>query len=349
MRDFSDYRSPLRQLVRPIALLMGIFGIGTVGYWLLGGGTWSWMDCAYMTVLTLSTVGFHEAVPIGADPLLRAYTISLILVGAGSMVYLLSNITAFVVEGELNEVIRRRRMDKRIERMQGHYVVCGVGRNGEHAAVQMHRGGHDLVVVDHSQEAIDAFLAMVDGEVPWVIGDAGDDAVLERAGIGRARGLIAALAADQDNLYLVLAARELNPTIRIVAKVNEQRSRKKMIQVGVQQVVSPSAMGGYRMYQEMVRPQVTDFMDYLLHESGEDLAMDEVPIGPGSRLAGQRLADSGIRTRTNVLVVGVRDGAGDAFTYNPGPDFVLAAGSTLIVIGRRVSVADLREMGQAAG
>ncbi len=347
--DVLDIRAPLRHVVKPIAVLAGIFSIGTVGYWMLGGGIWSWMDCAYMTAITMSTVGFHEAVPIGDDPLLRGYTIGLILVGAGSVVYLLSNITAFFVEGELNEAIRRRRMERKTERMRNHFVVCGVGRNGEYAAQQMAEGGHDVVVVDRSEEAIQSFLELVGHQLPYVVGDATDEAVLHREGLPHARGLIAALAEDSDNIFLVLGARELNPGIRIVAKANEPRSQRKFSQIGVSNTVNPAAMGGHRMYQEMVRPQVTNFVDGLLLATGEDLVIEEVPVQSDSWLAGKRLADSEIRTRTNVLIVGVRDAESAAFAYNPGPEFQLHVGATLIAIGTREAVQSLDEMGRVSG
>lgn len=344
--DVLDLRAPLRQVVRPTALLLGLWALGTIGYWVLGGGEWAWMDCAYMTAITMSTVGFAEAVPIGTDPVLRGYTIGVILIGTGSVVYLLSNITAFFVEGELNEAIRRRRMEKRTERMRDHYVVCGVGRNGEYAAKQMAEGGHPVVVIDRSEQSIQSFLELVGHDLPYVIGDATDEAVLQHAGVEHAAGLIAALAEDQDNLFLALSARELNPDIRIVAKCNEPRSERKFNQVGVAQAVHPSAMGGHRMYQEMIRPQVTNFVDGLLLNSGEDLVIDEVPVMANSELAGKRLADSEIRTRTNVLIVGVRDRESAAFAYNPGPDFELQEGATLIALGTRVALKSLGEMGR---
>ena len=262
------------------------------------------------------------------------------------MVYLLSNITAFFVEGELNEAIRRRRMERKTQRMRDHYVVCGVGRNGEYAAKQMAEGGHPVVVIDRSEQSIQSFLELVGHDLPYVVGDATDEAVLQHAGVEHAAGLIAALAEDQDNLFLALSARELNPNIRIVAKCNEPRSQRKFNQVGVQQVVHPSAMGGHRMYQEMIRPQVTNFVDGLLLNSGEDLVIDEVPVMADSELAGKRLADSEIRIRTNVLIVGVRDRESAAFAYNPGPDFELQEGATLIALGTRVALKALAEMGR---
>ena len=342
-KPVSVARSPYRQLLKPIILLIGIFVAGTTGYYILGSGLWSWADCAYMTAITLSTVGFHEVLPVSQDGLLRLYTMGLIFVGAGTIVYLLSNITAFLLEGQLNELIRRHRMDKTIEKMRDHYLVCGIGRNGEYAAELMARGDHPMVVVDSDEATIKQLQESHDLDLLYVVGDANDEHVLLRAGVQRAQGLIAALPKDQDNLFLILTARDLNPGIRVVAKVNEQRSRKKFLQVGANDVVSPSAMGGYRMFLEMVRPEVTDFVDFMLLEN-EDLRIDEVPISRGSPLVGKRLSESDIRRRTNVLIVGVRDEEGARFTYNPGPDFQLQEDMTMIALGPREAVTRLREM-----
>ena len=341
----SQAPSNLRVL-GPLILAIVIFVVGSTGYYFLGEGRWSVSECAYMTAITISTVGFAEVIPVSETPLLRIYTILLVFGGAGTILYLMSSFTAFLVEGQLNQLIRRRRMDKAIEKMRDHYIVCGVGRNGEHAAAQLISGGFPTVIVDRSEEAVDAFMK-THGDIPFVVGDVTqDDDVLLRAGAQHARGLIAALSHDQDNLFLVLSAKEINPAIRVVSKINEARSMKKLLQVGTDRVVSPSSMGGYRLFLQMVRPQVTDFVDYLLFETKEGLIFDEVPIPTVSALHGKRLADSEIRTRTNLLVVGIRDEPHAKFTYNPGPNFKLAGGMTLIVLGPQQSIQALREMAE---
>lgn len=341
----SQAQSNLRVLA-PLALALAIFVAGSAGYYVIGEGRWAMSECAYMTAITISTVGFAEVLPVSESPLLRLYTIMLVFGGAGTILYLMSSVTAFLVEGQLNQLIRRRRMDKAIEKMRDHYIVCGVGRNGEYSAAQMISGGFPTVIVDRSEEAVEAFIK-THGDIPFVVGDVTtDDDVLIRAGAQHAKGLIAALPQDQDNLFLVLSAKEINPEIRVVSKINEARSRKKLLQVGSDRVVSPSSMGGYRLFLQMVRPQVIDFVDYLLLESNEGLIFDEVPIPSVSPLHGKRLADSEIRTRTNLLVVGIRDEPHAKFTYNPGPNFELACGMTLIVLGPRESIQVLREMAE---
>jgi voltage-gated potassium channel len=327
-----------------LAILAAIYVGGAAGYYLLGEGRWTWSDCFYMTAITISTVGYGETIPIGNDPLLRGYTIVLIFVGAMSIVYVGSNITAFLVEGDLNQYLRRRRMDKEIGKVSGHYIVCGVGRNGERAASRLIAFGRPVVLVDRSEERLKGFAEEEERRVPYVIGDATDEHVLRRAGIERAAGLVAALPEDQDNIYLILSARELNPKARIVSRLNEERSRKKFVQVGADSVVSPSAMGGLRMFSELVRPGVMSFLDYVLHEGETDLSIEEVPIGEGSAVDGKRLDQSGIRQKTNLLVVGVRDPGSGRFTYNPGPDLELAAGMRLIVLGPTAAISELRRM-----
>lgn len=341
-------RSPGKRLVLPFLAIIAILVLGSVGYYVLGQGAYTWSECAYMTAITVSTVGFREAIDIGSDPLLRAYTVMLIFVGAGSIVYLLSNVTAFLVEGELNQYLRRRRMEKGIDKLRNHYVICGVGRNGEHAARQMTFGGFPVVVVDHTEESILAFTDTLGQSVLYVVGDAKEEQTLVRAGIGHANGLIAALPEDADNIYLILSARELNPDLRIVSKINELGSRKKFMQVGADAVVSPTSIGGIRMFSEMVRPGVTSFLDDIIPETGQDLTMDEVLIPDGSPLDGRQLADSGIREKTNLLVIGVRGQDRKRFDYNPDPDFKLCNGMTLIVLGPRASINDLLEMTRTA-
>ena len=342
---------PVRRAVIAVGMIALIFLGGAVGYQFLGAGRWAWSDSLYMTALTISTVGFREVVPVGDDPVLRAYTVVLIFAGGGSMVYLLSIVTAFLVEGDLNQIIRRRRMDKEIAGMHDHYVVCGVGRNGEHAAARLLAEGLRVVLIDRSEDQVRAFVERTGQRTAFVVGDATDEAVLARAGVERARGLVAALPDDPDNIFLILSARGVNPRLRIVSKVNEKRSRDKFLQVGADAVVSPAAMGGLRMFSEMVRPGVVSFLDTALHEAAEGLAMDEVVVGAGSDLDGVRLADSEIRRRLNLLVVGVRDAGSGRFTYNPGPDVVLAAGMTLILLGPTASIAEIRkrEAGQSGG
>jgi voltage-gated potassium channel len=230
--------------------------------------------------------------------------------------------------------------------MGGHYLVCGVGRSGEHAIRQMTGGGFPLVVVERSEEILREFMDYSGLQFPYVVGDATEENVLLRAGVARAQGIIAALPKDQDNIFLVLTARALNPKLRIVSKVNEQSSRKKLLQVGADVVVSPSEMGGIKMVTEMVRPGVSSFLEHLTIDTGENLLMDEVAIGAGSALHGRKLMDSEIRQRFNLLVVGVR-GSGGTFVYNPAPDHVLESGMTLIVLGPREAIAELRKLPSA--
>ncbi len=344
---YTVQRSPFKRLVLPVALILSILVLGSAGYYVLTDGAYSMGECAFMTAITVSTVGFDEAIPIHQDPTLRAYTVLLILTGAGSILYLLSNVTAFLVEGEFNEYIRRLRMDKDIEKLHDHYVVCGVGRNGRNAALQFVAGGFPLVLMDQSEETLKEFMATHRLSVPFVAGDAKDERALVKTGIEKAKGLIAALPEDADNIYLILSGRQMNPRIRIVAKISEERSRQKFLQVGADAVVSPTEIGGIRMYNEMMRPGVTSFLDDLMHETGEKLVMEEVVIPEGSALHGRRLAESGIRQRTNLLVVGVRGMDRGRFVYNPGPDFELGEGMTLIVLGPRDSIAELRRMAGA--
>ena len=211
----QDEARGLRRLLLPLSVVAGIFVVGTVGYYVLGNGAWSLSDCAYMTTTTVTTVGFREVIPVGDDPVLRAYTILLIFMGTGSILYLLSMITAFLVEGQLNLYLRQRRMERKVDRLRDHFVICGLGRTGQAMAVQLAAGGHPMVVIDRSEERIVAALDHLELKIPYVAGEATEEHVLERAGLMHARGLLAALPEDRDNIFLVLSARQMNTGLRI--------------------------------------------------------------------------------------------------------------------------------------
>ncbi|MFA6035238.1 MAG: NAD-binding protein, partial [Myxococcota bacterium] len=297
---------PVRRVATALVIVLVIFFGGSLGYWILGKGQYSPGDCLYMTVNAVCTVGFREVIPVSGDGVMMAYTTVLILVGAGSMLYLLSMLTAFMVEGDLKEMFRRRRMNKDIARLKDHYIVCGVGRSGEHAILQMNAHGLPLVLVDLSEKTLWEFQGKFNLSMPYIFGDASDENVLIKAGVERAKGLIASLPEDQDNIFLVLTARQLNPSLRIVSKVNEQSSRKKLMQVGADAVVSPAEIGGRSMFNELTRPEVTSFLENLMHDAGENLMLDKVDIASCSYLAGKKLSETDIRRRFNLLVVGIQ-------------------------------------------
>ena len=278
-------RDLIRRLLTAFGFLLSVVSVGTIGYQQIGEGRWPLEDCFYMTVITLSTVGYEEVLE-GLDTARggRLFTTLLIITGSGTLLYFVSMLTAFVVEGDLMGVIRGNRMQKRIDQLEGHIIVCGVGSTGFHILTELVDVHDNFVVVDVNADRLRRLDEEIhDRALLYVVGDATDDHVLEQAGVKRARGLIAALHEDKDNLFATISARALNPSVRIVAKAIEMSADRKLRRAGADQVVSPNRIGGMRMVSELVRPQVVRFLDEMMRvrESEHALRLEELADSPG--------------------------------------------------------------------
>ena len=271
-------------------------------------------------------------------------TTVLIVSGVGALAYVQANLTALLVEGVLGEAWRRNRMKKAIDKLEGHVVVAGGGSTGKHVIEELVATATLFVVIDRSQATLERINAdLCGGRLLYVIGDATEDHVLVEAGVKRAKGVVAALTFDKDNLFVTLSARSLNPTARIVSKIVEDDAQAKMLKAGATAAVSPTLIGGRRLASELIRPEVNEFLDQMLRDKDKNLRMEEIVIPQKSGFAGTALKDTPIRRETRLLVIAVRD-SDRQFTYNPEPEHVLVAGSTLIVMGEASNVAKLRQM-----
>jgi len=316
--------------------------VGTVGFWVVERGEASPLDCFYMTIITLSTVGYGEVIPL--DMAGRIFASVLIIFGMGSLIYFGSTVIAFWVEFDLQRIRRRKKMQKNIDQLTGHVIVCGVGVTGSRVVRELVETKTPFVMIDVDQDKLSYVCdvhAETHGQIPFIHGDATQDLVLQQAGVGRASGVVAALRSDKDNLYLILSARQLNPALRIVARAMEKDAPPKMLRAGADRVVAPNLLGGMRIASEMIRPDVVEFLDVMLRDREQNTRIEQVSLPPGSPLVGRRLADTKIRKNTDVLVIAMRKSDG-AFIYNPGPETVLTEGSTLVVLGARDSVIKLR-------
>jgi voltage-gated potassium channel len=334
----------LFRLLLAAATLAVVMVVGATGYHILGKGHWSWGDCLYMTVITLSTVGYGEVLHgMDASAFGRAWTVGLILLGSGTLLYFISTLTAFIVEGDLQGAIRRRRMHKRIEYLKDHIIVCGVGNTGIHVVSELLATATPFVIIDTDPMRL-AKTAEDFGadKVAYVHGDASDDDVLRAAGIERCRGVVAALHDDKDNLFITVTARALNQKARIVAKAVEATSEAKLRRAGADAVVSTNFIGGMRLVSEMVRPRVVEFLDQMLRDKEKNLRIEEVTIPESSPLVGLAIRDSAIRKAADVLVIAVRLPSGE-ITHNPRPETMLTANLTLIVLAMSREVAVLRQ------
>ncbi len=339
----ADRQEP-RVLIRgPIVLLGSVIVLGGLGFYSLGHGRWSLADAFYMAVNAASLVGFHELDGLDRVRFARGFTVSVILAGLGAVAYFQSSLTALLVQGVIGERFRKKRMQTRIDKLRDHVIVTGVGATGVHAVEELHATGTPFVAVDKSREVLQRLSTdLMRGELLYVVGDATDDMVLVQAGIMRAKGVIAALTEDKDNLYVTLSARSLNADARIVAKVIAPDAAPKMMRAGASATVSPNQIGGRRLASELVRPTVNEFIDQMLRDKDEVLRLEEVLIPDGAAFIGRSLRDVPIRAELKLLVVALR--VDKKFIYNPEPSTMMEAGTVLVVLGESANVARLREM-----
>jgi voltage-gated potassium channel len=310
-----------RRLRLALALLASVFIVGTVGYVLLG---FSWLDAVYQTVTTVATVGFREVRPL--DDAGQVFTIALILIGVGTALYTFSVVLEMLLEGHLSELFGRRKMERRIGAMRGHVIVCGWGRVGRAIGAELTAAGADLVVVDIDPTRI------ADADVPTLVGDASEDRILEAAGLLHARALVAALDTDAGNLFVTLSARSLRPDIFIVARARIEESEEKLRRAGADRVVNPQSIGGARIAAFLLQPNVTEFLDVVMHDRGLQFRLAEIVVPAESSIAGQSIRSAHLRDRTGALVLALRSAQG-VFNTNPSPDTTIESGQVLIAIG----------------
>ncbi|MGF1467060.1 MAG: potassium channel family protein [Sandaracinaceae bacterium] len=351
MRSRAQFEVYRGRLLFAGLLLVLVLLVANGGYHVLGGGRWGVEEVIYFTIITLSTVGFAETLPGMEDvAYARVWTLFMILTGSGTLVYFVSTLTAFIVETDIQGVLRRNRMQKRIEQLSGHFIVCGVGATGMHVVEELLNTHHRFVAIDQDLERLEGFAERFgQAQFLYVHGDATEDECLLQAGIDRAAGIIAALTNDRDNVFITLTAYQLEReradkgAFRIVAKAVEASARPKLRAAGAHRVVSPSQIGGMRMASEMVRPSVVEFLDLMLRDPKKNLRIEEVDIPASSGLVGARLRDTNLRSATRVLVIAVKYPDENRYEYNPGPDLVLEAGSILIVLAEAAEMLKLRD------
>ena len=330
------------RLQRRLALVGLLFVIvlsaGTTAFMLVEG--WSFFDALYMTTITLSTVGFGEVHPLGTGG--RLVAIALILGGTGSLAYGLSVVTAFIIEGELRDLLGKRRMEKALARMQGHVIVCGAGETGKHVVGELVKTGTPCVVIEQNLARVKHLERL--GSIPFIEGDASDDEVLARARIEVARGLITTLPSDKDNLFVILSAREMNPKIRIVSRLIEDESLSKLQKAGADELVSANQIGGLRMASAMIRPRVVSFLDSMLRDPKHVLRVEEAEVLQDSPVVGKTLGDLDLIKRVGLVVIAKRHGSEGEYEYNPRASSRLGPGDVLIVCGDLAQVEGLRQV-----
>lgn len=336
----------LRRLTFPLSVVGVVILSGMGGYRILGGGQWSWLDCFYMTTITMTTVGYGEVLQ-GMGSSARLFSAALMWVSAGAMVYATAVVTAFIVEEQLGQFFTTRRALKVISRLDNHYILVGAGKSGFHAMNELIDTRRDCVVVE-KDKAICERVRKSFPRVPVVEMDVLQEDTLHLAGIERAQGIIVTLTDDGHNLIVVVNARYLNPRIRIAARCSDHSLVDRFQRAGADHVISPNFIGGMRLVSELVRPHVTGFLDGMLRGQGKT-RVEEVRVHSGSALGNTLLGESQIREKSGLWPIAVNTGTPKQFIYNPGPDVLLEEGSTLLVITTASQLKKLRQMASGKG
>jgi voltage-gated potassium channel len=325
----------LRFLIGAILL---VIALGTAGFHYIEG--WSWFDGFYMVITTLTTIGYQETHPLSHAG--RIFNV-IIIFGGVSLVFLtIGALTQALLEFELQNFFGRRRMQRDIGRLSGHYIICGAGRVGRSVAHELARRPAPFVIIENNEAKAEKFAAE-----NWLllIGDATQEQVLRDAQIERAVGLVAATTTDATNLYIVLTARGLNPHLRIIARASEDKAEKHLLTAGADSVVSPYIFAGQRIAQSFLRPHVVSFLDTATTHLDMDLEIDEVPIGAGSLFAGTTVEKSRIRQDHGVIILAIRHANG--MRFNPSPEDRIEAGDFLIAMGEPQQLRQLEQIAEA--
>ncbi|HXG67863.1 MAG TPA: potassium channel protein [Blastocatellia bacterium] len=323
-----------------VGAILGLLTFGTVGYKLLLH--LPWFDCFYFTLYTITTIGFGE--PAGMTQEARYFTALLIILGVGTIGYAFSAATQAIVESELLSTFGKRKMFKDINKLSGHYIVCGSGRIGSRVIREIARRGHDFVVIESDE--LTAERLMGKGYLV-LMGDATNDDVLRAAGIERARGLVCAVSSDPDNLYITLTARDMNKDLMIVARANDESAVKRLFKAGADKVVSPSITGSNQMAHMLLRPAVANFIELATMTDQLELEMEQVEIEAGSPFVGCALKDAGIRASLDVIVIAIQREGGQMI-FNPSADTVIHEKDALVAIGSHDSLLGLERMANPA-
>ncbi len=331
--------SPSRRIYLALSLFLMVIVVGTAGYMALLDA--SLLPALYMTVITVSSVGYSETVPIEGT-VAQIFTMAIIMSGLASWTFFTLTLIAFLVESEFRKQFRLSRTMKRIHRMRGHYIICGLGQAGSSSLVEFLAVKAPCVVVEKDAEVVESILER-HPEIPAIVGDATCDDTLLEAGIERAKGLIAATQSDSDNLLIVLTARSKNREVSITARATRTQNVDKLRIAGADNVIMPNVTGGMRMAATLLRPEAVNFLELMIRGSDDILRVEQATIPAGSTVIGKSLMDVGIPNKTGLLVLAIHHQSGD-HTFNPTPTETFREADVLIVMGRREQMPKLKEI-----
>ncbi|MEN8244950.1 MAG: potassium channel protein [Thermodesulfobacteriota bacterium] len=329
-----------RRLILIMVAVLCVIMAGSLGYYVIYQGQNSFMDCLFMTVISLTTVGYGEVTAVTGNIAAEIFTMILITFGMGIILYGISTLTAVIIEGELSGMLRKKKMEKEISKLKNHYIVCGGGETGRPVIAELIKNGEQVVLIEMDEEIIERCKEI--GDLLYIKGDASDDASLAAAGIDKASGIIVTLSSDKDNLFTTMSARMLNSRARIISRVISKNLEPKMRRAGANKVVSPNYIGALRMASEMIRPAAVDFLDSMLRSSRGNLRIHQINVSDKSPLVGKTLMEGSLKQDHELLVLGVRH-LNREMEFNPSGQLVLEKGMTLIVMGEVGNITKVRQ------
>jgi voltage-gated potassium channel len=333
-----------RRFITAVSLVLAVFLYGTVGHYLLLYPEMPLAVCALRTIFLLATINESFSVAeLGPlyDTRFIVFTLSLVVFGIAVILYALSTITAFLVEGDLQEIWRQRKMNKDISKLSGHFIICGGGETGHYIANELQLSGHQFVVVEIDHERIER---LKEEGLLYVEGDAAEEMTLERAGIRQAKGVAISLPTDKENLFVTITARQMNQKLKIITKGIDINIDQKLQKAGADKVVRPAFIGGMRIASELIRPTAVTFIDKMLQDPEDTTRIEEVIINADCELNGRTISESQFRQKTGLQVLAAKRPEDDRYCYQPDGDTRLQPGTTLIVIGRTEDVDKARRM-----
>jgi len=342
----SPYLQLLIEKVRlPLTILFFSFFFGAIGYKILFPEK-NWVTVFYMTAITLSTVGYGDILGVERSEVAELYTIFLIFIGMGAVLYAVSSVTAFIIEGDLKNLLVEHSKIRRLKKMKNHYIICGAGQTGFQVIKELHFSNELIVVLEKEEKKIQ----LLEKEFPGIIclqKDATEEESLLEAQIQTAKGLVAVLSNDKDNLFLVITARFLNPNLKIISRAIDLSIESKLIRAGANYVVSPNHIGGLRIANVLIRPHAVSFLDRMLRNKTGMFRVDEIYVEEGSYLDGKTFKESNIQKYVGVYIFAYypKMGVGECI-YNPSSDLLIKAGSVLVFIGNRDQHEKIKQMAQ---
>ena len=326
-----------RNIIFATVMLALVVSLGTVGYMTLEH--WNFLDSLYMTVITISTVGFSEVNPVSNQG--RILTMAVLISGLGVLAYVVGTLTRTLVEGQLLEVMGRKKLERQIQKLKNHYIICGYGRVGRIICEEIKKSRPTPVVVIDSDSTLTPMIE--EHGYLYYLGDATSEETLLKAGILSAKGLATALDSEADNVYITLTAKGLNPELFVLARAGRRGSEIKLERAGADRVISPHHIGGFRMAQALLRPNVAEFIDFATHDPDSGMNMEEIPVRANSQFSDISLVDSGIRQQFDLIIVAIKKTSGEMI-FNPASHTRIQIGDTLIALGQRSNLIKLERL-----